>query len=179
MENKLNIKSFFFEIPQNLSFLIKDNVLYIKTSSGFKKKVIKYGTLSVENTNFCLSFPTLIWNEKKNIKFLGEFSNFLKGISKGFFILLKFNGIGYRIISKNSFLKFKIGFNKPIEIKIPKNINIIVLNRVTFLISSDDICTLRNFVIKIRKIRKPDVYKAKGIQYLNETFDLKEIKKVL
>ena len=180
MENQLNKKSFFFEVPKNISFLIKDNILYIKKSNNFDKFVLNFGQLSIKNSLLCLTFPTLLWDEKKQIKIIVEFSNFLKGISKGFYITLKFNGIGYRIISINKhLLKIKIGYNKPIEIAIPSDIEILVLNRLTFLVKSNNLKKLRNFVIKIRKIRKPDIYKAKGIQYLNETFKLKEIKKVL
>jgi large subunit ribosomal protein L6 len=76
-------------------------------------------------------------------------------------------------------LTIKIGYNKPVSLEIPNGITITILNRTSILIYSSDIKSLRNFLIKLRSIRKPDIYKAKGIQYLNETFKLKEIKKVL
>lgn len=179
MENKLNIDNFFFKIPSNISCLVKDNTLFFRTKKGeFKKFLIIYGQIKIlENSIICLSLNKTINKNNKNE--LIKFSNFLKGVTKDFSITLKLNGIGYRVISNKKYFKIKIGLNKPFSIIIPENIRIRVINRVTFFIFSSDLVQLRNFVIKIRSIRFPDSYKAKGVQYWNEVFTLKEIRKVL
>lgn len=176
MENKLSMNSFYFKIPNNINFLIKNNTLYLKNNKLIKQFLIKNGILSVSQNHFCIS----ISKDLRDSRTIIDFSNFLKGISKGFFELITLNGIGYRFLRLNKeSLTIKIGYNKPISLEIPNGITITILNRTSILIYSSDIKSLRNFLIKLRSIRKPDIYKAKGIQYFKEEFKCKEIKKTI
>jgi len=176
MENKLNKISFRIS---NLPFLIKNNKLYIKKNNRYIKFVIKNVIIKTNKEGIDLYFNSILWDKSNFNKVILEFSNLLRGFSKGFSVILKFNGVGYRILSNNLFLKFKIGLNKPALVKIPKGIKVNVLNRTTFCIIGEDLKKTQNFVHKIRNIRKLDVYKAKGIQYSNEIIKLKTVRKVL
>ena len=67
----------------------------------------------------------------------------------------------------------KVGFSRDVSIEIPKSILAIPLKPTLVLLKSIDKSKLFQFVSFLRSIRKPDAYKGKGIQYLNEKMSLK------
>lgn len=115
------------------------------------------------------SFKTLLLNE------ISHKLNILNNILKKKLILF---GIGFRSWSyKTSDLKnhliFKIGFSRDISIEVPKSIIAVSLKPTLILLKSVHKSKLSQFVSFLRSLKKPDIYKGKGVQYINEVIKLK------
>lgn len=103
--------------------------------------------------------------------------NMLEGVSKGFSRQLEINGIGYRAEMKGKDLVLNVGYSHPIifsavegvEIKVEKNI---------ITVSGVDKQLVGQVAANIRKIRKPEPYKGKGIRYIDEVVRRKAGKQV-
>ena len=103
--------------------------------------------------------------------------NKLHGISRGFLIYLKIVGIGYRanLIQKGTIqtLFFKLGYSHDIVYKIPASIRVFLVDPTLICLFGVDKNQITQIAAQIRKLRRPTVYKGKGIRLLNEKIRLK------
>lgn len=94
-------------------------------------------------------------------------NNMVVGVSSGFTKNLEINGVGYRVNLAGSDLKLALGFSHEIVYKIPQGISLTVeQNNIT--ISGVDKQQVGQVAADIRKLKKPEPYKGKGIKYQNE-----------
>lgn len=104
----------------------------------------------------------------------------IKGVSVGYRIPLYVKGIGYKITvnENNRTLKLKLGYSYLIEIFVPDNIKIVLNKKNLIIFSSIDLNILTSFIFYLKKLRKNNVYKYKGLFLITEIGRvLKEIKK--
>lgn len=101
------------------------------------------------------------------------FNNLVIGVSLGFEKKLQINGVGYRANISANILNLNLGYSHPIEFVIPEGINASIDGNI-ITISGIDKQLVGETAAKIRKTRKPDVYKGKGVKYLNEILIKKE-----
>ncbi len=94
-------------------------------------------------------------------------SNMVTGVSKGFDRKLELSGVGYRARVDGRDLVLNVGFSHPVKISAPENINFAVEENI-ITISGIDKQIVGDIASKIRKVRPPDPYKAKGIKYEGE-----------
>lgn len=95
------------------------------------------------------------------------FSNMVIGVSEGFSKRLEVNGVGYRASVSGSKLTLMLGFSHPIEYQLPAGISATVEgNAIT--ISGFDKELVGETAAKIRRFRKPEPYKGKGVKYTGE-----------
>ena len=90
------------------------------------------------------------------------------------FLILK--GLGLKVQIVDDFLEFKLGYSHRCFIKLEKEIGVKIKKNLLFLQSVNKEL-LGNFLYKIKILKKPDVYKGKGIWYKNEKISLKPVKK--
>ncbi len=111
--------------------------------------------------------------------FFNCLSNLIKNFSVGCFTKLKLLGIGFKVVKNQDTLEFKLGFSHKIYYKIPKNIDIFISDTKDpiILISGLEFQQVMKTACEIRNLKKPDVYKGKGIRFFNEEILLKEGKK--
>jgi len=95
-------------------------------------------------------------------------NNMILGVSQGFSKELNFVGVGYGVEKKDQFLLVNAGFSHPIYIQIPDGINVESPNTTTLIIKGANKQNVGDFAARIRKIRKPEPYKGKGIKYSDE-----------
>ena len=95
-------------------------------------------------------------------------NNMILGVSEGFSKELNFVGVGYGVEKKDQFLLINAGFSHPVYIQIPDGINIDLPNNTTLIIKGANKQNVGDFAARIRKIRKPEPYKGKGIKYSDE-----------
>lgn len=96
-------------------------------------------------------------------------ANMIFGVSKGYEKKLEMVGVGYRAKqSGNDGVSISAGFSHPIEFKAPKGIEIQVPDQTTIIIKGADRQMVGQVAANIRKIRKPEPYKGKGIKYSTE-----------
>ena len=94
-------------------------------------------------------------------------ANAVEGVNKGFSKQLEIHGVGYRAQVAGKSVNFSLGYTHPIDFPIPDGIDIKVEgNKVT--VSGHDRQQVGQVSADIRSLRKPDVYKQKGIRYTGE-----------
>jgi len=96
-------------------------------------------------------------------------ANAVTGVATGFSRTLEIVGVGYKAELKDSELHLALGYSHPIVYKLPQGVQVDVdpkANRLTF--HSADRQMLGQVCAEIRRLRRPDPYKAKGIKYADE-----------
>ncbi|MDO8269777.1 MAG: 50S ribosomal protein L6 [Candidatus Levybacteria bacterium] len=94
-------------------------------------------------------------------------ANMVTGVSKGFDRRLELSGVGYRARVDGRDLVLNLGFSHPVKVSAPENIAFKVEENI-ITISGIDKQIVGDIASKIRKVRPPDPYKAKGIKYEGE-----------
>lgn len=95
-------------------------------------------------------------------------SNMITGVSQGFEKKLELVGVGYRVKSNGSDLVFSLGFSHPVDVKAPAGIKFEVEGNTGFTVKGIDKYLVGQVASNIRKLRKPEPYKGKGIKYVGE-----------
>ncbi len=95
-------------------------------------------------------------------------ANNVHGVSTGFTKTLEIIGTGYRAAAKGSNIELALGFSHPVVIEPPKGITLTVEGNIKIIISGVDKQAVGEVAANIRKIRKPEPYKGKGIRYEGE-----------
>lgn len=93
--------------------------------------------------------------------------NSVIGVSEGFTKKLEINGVGYRAAAVPGKLNMSLGFSHPVDFSLPAGITASVEGNVITL-SGVDKAVVGETAAQIRKIRKPEPYKGKGIKYVDE-----------
>ncbi len=94
-------------------------------------------------------------------------ANAVHGVSKGFTKELEIHGVGYSAELKGKVVSFKLGYSHPINYPVPEGIEVKVA-RSHLTVSGCDRQKVGQVAAEIRKLRRPDVYKLKGIRYAGE-----------
>jgi large subunit ribosomal protein L6 len=90
------------------------------------------------------------------------------GVTQGYTKTLEIAGVGYRVIAKGSNLEFSLGYSHPILVTPPEGITFQVESPTRFHVSGIDKQKVGEVAANIRKLRRPDPYKAKGVRYQGE-----------
>lgn len=93
--------------------------------------------------------------------------NMVTGVTQGFTRQLELNGVGYRVAAQGKGLKFELGYSHPIEFPLPAGVTATVEKNVITL-SSIDKQLVGQVAADMRKLRKPEPYKGKGVKYVEE-----------
>ena len=171
------------------SFQIPDTVLIEK-----KDHLLKFsGPLGHTYLNLNKTDPKglggILFNlEKKQLEllspsksFFGLFKKIIEnkiiGVTRGFLIYLKIVGIGYRASLNNENLLLKLGYSHDILYKVPPSVKTFLIDPTLICLFGIDKNQITQIAAKIRNLRRPSVYKGKGIRLLNEKVLLKQGKK--
>jgi large subunit ribosomal protein L6 len=173
-------------IPENVDIKKINNILYFQGPLGktalHLKKIDPKGLAGI-----------LIEINEKRLKMIttskafygllkSVIQNKLQGISRGFLMYLKIVGIGYRanLVQNDTFCKqnnqtlfLKLGYSHDIVYKIPSSIRVFLLDSTLICLFGVDKNQITQIAAQIRKLRRPTVYKGKGIRLLNEKILLK------
>jgi len=106
-------------------------------------------------------------------------ANMVTGVDKGFERALLISGVGYRAEMSGKKVVFHLGYSHKIEVPIPEKIEVIVNPPTRVLVKGIDREAVGQLAAKIRSLRKPDPYKAKGITYEGERILRKAGKKTI
>ena len=94
--------------------------------------------------------------------------NMVEGVSTGFSKMLQLVGVGYRAAKKGNDLELQLGFSHPVLIECPKNISFECPSQTEIIVSGISKEQVGQVAANIRKWRKPEPYKGKGIRYEGE-----------
>jgi large subunit ribosomal protein L6 len=129
-----------------------------------------------------------VGESKENRKYHGLYrtlvANMVTGVSEGFFRRLEIHGQGYRAELQGNKLVLQIGYSHPVIFEVPKDMEVKVEEKrgekqVWIDIWGIDKQALGQFAANIRKMRKPEPYKGKGIRYSGERVRQKQGKKTV
>ena len=155
------------------------------------------GQLSVKGPKGELSMPTLdlvtydlndnevsitpVNQTKRARSFWGmqrtQVQNLVDGVTEGFTKVLEISGVGYRANVQGKTLKLQLGFSHDVDFAIPDGIDIKTPDQTTVEISGIDKQKVGQVAAEIRRWRKPEPYKGKGVKYRGEYIFHKEGKK--
>ena len=95
-------------------------------------------------------------------------ANLVIGVTDGYVKKLEIVGTGYRVTAKGSDLEFALGFSHPVTVNPPEGITFVVEAPTRFSVQGIDKQQVGEVAANIRKIRKPEPYKGKGVRYAGE-----------
>jgi large subunit ribosomal protein L6 len=95
-------------------------------------------------------------------------ANMVTGVTSGFAKTLEIVGVGYRVQARGRDLEFALGYSHPVPVKAPEGITFEVQAPTRFVVSGIDKQQVGEVAATIRKLRKPDPYKGKGVRYQGE-----------
>lgn len=95
-------------------------------------------------------------------------ANLVTGVTQGYEKKLEIVGTGYRVVAKGQSLEFALGFSHPVTVTAPEGITFAVESPTKFSVSGIDKQQVGEVAANIRKIRKPEPYKGKGLRYAGE-----------
>jgi large subunit ribosomal protein L6 len=95
-------------------------------------------------------------------------ANMVTGVTQGYTKKLEIHGTGYRVVAKGSDLEFALGYSHPVVVPAPEGITFAVETPTRFSVSGIDKQKVGEVAANLRKLRKPDPYKGKGVRYEGE-----------
>jgi large subunit ribosomal protein L6 len=100
-------------------------------------------------------------------------ANMVVGVTDGYAKGMEIRGVGYRVAAKGSDLEFALGYSHPVPVLAPEGITFEVQSPTKFVVRGIDKQKVGEVAANIRKLRKPDPYKGKGVRYEGEQIKLK------
>jgi large subunit ribosomal protein L6 len=95
-------------------------------------------------------------------------ANMVTGVTSGYTKTMEIVGVGYRVQAKGKDLEFALGFSHPVLVSPPDGISFRVETPTRFVVEGIDKQQVGEVAANIRKLRKPDPYKGKGVRYSGE-----------
>ena len=95
-------------------------------------------------------------------------NNMVVGVTQGYSKQMEIVGVGYRVTAKGKDLEFALGYSHPVPVPAPEGISFVVESPIKFRVEGIDKQQVGEVAANIRKLRKPDPYKGKGVRYAGE-----------
>jgi large subunit ribosomal protein L6 len=166
-------------IPSGVTATIENGQISIKGPKGTLalqmrdeiSYVIEEGSISVKPAN-ATKAARAFWGMQRTLV-----QNLITGVTEGFSKKLLITGVGYRANSQGKTLKLQLGYSHDVDYAVPEGIEIKTPDNTTVEISGIDKQKVGQVAAEIRRWRKPEPYKGKGIKYDGEFIFRKEGKK--
>ncbi|GAB4231435.1 MAG: 50S ribosomal protein L6 [Deltaproteobacteria bacterium] len=95
-------------------------------------------------------------------------ANMVQGVTEGFSRTLEIVGVGYKAEAKGGALHLALGYSHPVVFELPQGVTAKVESNTVIQLAGSDKELLGETAARLRRLRKPDVYKNKGIRYRGE-----------
>lgn len=166
-------------IPSGVTADIADGTLTVKGPKGTLSMglsdLITYkledGEISVKPANDTKQARSY-WGMQRTLV-----SNLVEGVTEGFTKVLEITGVGYRANAQGKTLKLQLGYSHDVDLDVPEGLEVKTPDQTTVEISGIDKQKVGQFAAEVRRWRKPEPYKGKGIKYRGEYIFRKEGKK--
>ena len=164
-------------IPTGVTASVDGNKVTVKGPKGELSTVINENiTVNITENEITLTrkndnFKNFHGTANANIR------NMVIGVTEGFEKKLESVGVGYRFQLKGAELVVTAGYSHPVIVAIPEGITLECPSNTELLVKGIDKQLVGEFAANVRKIRKPEPYKGKGIRYADEHIRRKEGKK--
>jgi large subunit ribosomal protein L6 len=166
-------------LPSGVSATTEGQILSVKGPKGTlslqMREEIKYDIsedgISVQPANETKQ-ARAFWGMQRTLV-----QNLVTGVSEGFTKVLEITGVGYRATAQGKNLKLQLGYSHDVNVDVPDGIEIKTPDNTTVEVSGIDRQKVGQVAAEIRRWRKPEPYKGKGIKYRGEYIFRKEGKK--
>ncbi len=164
------------ELSSGTQATLENDLLVVKGPKGeLKKHIHELVTVKIEDNKIHVDVNDT--TDKKERSFWGLYrsliNNMVKGVEEGFEKKLEINGVGYGATLSGNKLTLKVGYSHPVDYDLPEGISASVEGNV-ITVSGIDKELVGEVAAQIRKIKKPEPYKGKGIKYADEVIRRKE-----
>ena len=158
-------------VPAGVDSAIDGQTVTVKGPKGTLSHVVAEPILVQKQDDGTLSVTRP--NDERSSRSLHGLSrtlvaNMVVGVTDGYKKTLEITGTGYRVVAKGQGLEFALGFSHPVEIDPPSGIAFNVETPTRFSVEGIDKQQVGEVAAKLRKLRKPDPYKGKGVRYEGE-----------
>lgn len=165
-------------IPENVNVTLENDTITVKGPKGSldfpisKSVIVKIdgNALTVETTS--ASDSNVMQGTTNAI-----IKNMIKGVSEGFEKGLEIIGVGYRFQVQGNVLTVNAGYSHPVKMTAPEGLTVEAVSNTEIVVKGINKELVGEFAANIRKVRKPEPYKGKGIRYKGEVVRRKEGKK--
>ncbi|ASN52680.1 MULTISPECIES: 50S ribosomal protein L6 [Sinomonas] len=157
-------------VPAGVEVKIDGSVVTVKGSKGeLTHTVASPIEVSLDDSTLSVTRP----NDERIARSLHGLTrtlifNMIEGVTKGYEKKLEIVGTGYRVQAKGSDLEFALGYSHPVTVNAPEGITFTVEGPTKLSVSGINKQQVGEVAANIRKLRKPDPYKGKGIRYAGE-----------
>ena len=166
-------------VPAGVTAAIEGKTLSVKGPKGTLSMsladevsyAVEDGSISVQPTNDTKRARSF-WGMQRTLV-----QNLITGVTEGYSKTLQITGVGYRANVQGKNLKLQLGYSHDVDFMIPEGITIATPDQTTVQISGIDKQQVGQVAAEIRRWRKPEPYKGKGIKYAGEYIFRKEGKK--
>jgi large subunit ribosomal protein L6 len=166
-----------FQIPAGVTITVNDGILEVKGPKATLSKAVRNDvTFNIEDGVLTVIPGTTTLAKSLWGTYAAHVRNMAKGVTEGFEKVLEIEGVGFRAEVKGTDLFMNLGFSHPVIIAIPPAITAEVVKSVITL-KGPDLEELNQFAANVRKVKKPEPYKGKGIRYRGEFIIRKQGKK--
>ncbi len=167
-------------IPAGVEITAEGGVITVKGPKGELTKAYRDDVIITVADGEVTTAPA---NDSKEAKALwgtyaAHLNNMVAGVTEGFEKILEIEGVGYRAEMKGNTLVINVGFSHPVEIEVPEGLTTTVEKEVITITGSDKEA-VGQFAANVRKVKKPEPYKGKGIRYRGEYIIRKQGKKAV
>ena len=165
------------EIPTGVTVTVEGNIVSVKGPKGeLSTEINENITVNISENEITLTRKN---DNYKNFHGTANanINNMIIGVTNGFEKKLESVGVGYRFQLKGAELVVTAGYSHPVNVEIPEGIKLEVPSNTELFVRGIDKQLVGEFAANVRKIRKPEPYKGKGIRYADEHIRRKEGKK--
>ena len=158
------------EIPSGVDVTVDGQNVKVKGPKGeLALTVSEPITVAKEGNSIVVTRP----NDERRSRALHGLSrslinNLVVGVTQGYTTKMEIFGVGYRVQAKGRDLEFALGYSHPVPIEAPEGISFAVESPTKFSVSGIDKQQVGQISANIRRLRRPDPYKGKGIRYEGE-----------
>lgn len=165
-------------IPDGVEASFQEGVLTVKGPKGELKRSMRDEiTLTIKDKEITVEkkantrLANGLWGT-----YASHTKNMITGVTEGYRKELEVRGIGYRTEMKGTQLVLHVGFSHPVVFDVPEGLQVSVQD-VTITIEGFDKEKVGQFAAQVRRVKKPDPYKDKGVRYVGEVVRRKQGKK--
>jgi large subunit ribosomal protein L6 len=157
-------------VPAGVEVKIDGNNVSVKGPKGSLSHVVPEPiTVSLEEGTLVVARP----DDERNSRSLHGLTrtllaNQIHGVTEGYAKGLEIVGTGYRVTAKGTDIEFALGYSHPILVKAPAGITFTVEGNTKVTVSGIDKQAVGEVAANLRKLRKPEPYKGKGVRYAGE-----------
>ena len=164
------------EVPENVDIKLDGQHITVKGPKGtLERDIHKNMSVTVDNNIITVKRPN---DEPSNRSLHGLtrtlINNMIQGVVNEYTRELQINGVGYRVQKQGKKIVLTLGYSHPVEMEEPEGISFDVPNANTIIVRGIDKELVGQTAAVIRTKRPPEVYRGKGIKYVEEHIRRKE-----